>query len=380
VSRHFQQPDSVSKRDYYEILGVGREADDQAIKSAYRKMALQHHPDRNPNNKDAEESFKEAAEAYSVLSDPQKRATYDRFGHQGLSSAGGGFDPNAFADFSDILGDFFGFGDLFGGGQRRRNRPQRGEDVRYDLEISFEDAVFGVGAEIQVPTLEQCKRCSGKGAEPGSGSTTCPTCHGRGEVVYQQSFLSVRRTCGSCGGAGQIIRNPCKDCRGQGYRQVQRKLKVNIPAGVDNGTRMRLSQEGHPGANGGPPGDLYVVLKVKEHAFFERQEADLHCTIPVNIAQAALGTEIEVPTLEEAYKLKIPEGTQNGTQFRLRHKGVAVLNGHTRGDLYVHIEVKIPAKLSREQKKLMEQLAETLPVNNLPSEKGLFEKVKDYFL
>jgi molecular chaperone DnaJ len=314
VSRHFQQPDSVSKRDYYEILGVGREADDQAIKSAYRKMALQHHPDRNPNNKDAEESFKEAAEAYSVLSDPQKRATYDRFGHQGLSSAGGGFDPNAFADFSDILGDFFGFGDLCG------------------------------------------------------------------EVVYQQSFLSVRRTCGSCGGAGQIIRNPCKDCRGQGYRQVQRKLKVNIPAGVDNGTRMRLSQEGHPGANGGPPGDLYVVLKVKEHAFFERQEADLHCTIPVNIAQAALGTEIEVPTLEEAYKLKIPEGTQNGTQFRLRHKGVAVLNGHTRGDLYVHIEVKIPAKLSREQKKLMEQLAETLPVNNLPSEKGLFEKVKDYFL
>src|ERR1044072_1281908 len=216
MSRHFE-PESVSKRDYYEVLGVGREADDQAIKAAYRKMALQHHPDRNPNNQAAEESFKEAAEAYSVLSDPNKRATYDRFGHQGLSSAGGGFDPNAFAYFSDILGDFFGFGDLFGGGgQRRRNRAQRGEDVRYDLEIGFEDAMFGVSAEIQVPTLEQCKRCTGKGAEPGSGSTTCPTCHGRGEVVYQQSFLSVRRTCGTCGGTGHLIRNPCKECRGQG--------------------------------------------------------------------------------------------------------------------------------------------------------------------
>jgi molecular chaperone DnaJ len=381
VSAGALRPDQVSKKDYYEVLGLGRDADDQQIKAAYRKMALQHHPDRNPNNTTAEESFKEAAEAYSVLSDPQKRATYDRFGHQGLSSAGGGFDPNAFADFSDILGDFFGFGDLFGGGgQRRRNRPQRGEDVRYDLEISFEDAVFGMTAEIQVPTVEQCGRCSGKGAEPGSGATTCPTCHGRGEVVYQQSFLSVRRTCGTCNGSGHLIRNPCKECRGQGYRQVQRKLKVNIPAGVDNGTRMRLSQEGHPGANGGPPGDLYVVLKVKEHPFFERHEADLHCTIPVNIAQAALGADIEVPTLEEPYRLKIPEGTQSGTQFRLRHKGVAVLNGHTRGDLYVHIDVKVPSKLTRDQKKLLEQLRDTLPVDNQPAEKGLFEKVKDYFL
>ena len=372
----------MSKRDYYEVLGVGREADDQQIKAAYRKLALQHHPDRNPNNKEAEETFKEAAEAYSVLSDAQKRATYDRFGHQGLSSAagGGGFDPNAFADFSDILGDFFGFGDLFGGGQRRRTRAQRGDDVRYDLEISFDDAVFGISAEIQVPTLEQCKRCDGKRAEPGSGSTTCPTCHGRGEMIYQQSFLSVRRTCSTCGGSGQIIRNPCKDCRGQGYRQVQRKLKVNIPAGVDNGTRLRLSHEGQPGVNGGPPGDLYVVLKVAEHAFFERHEADLHCTIPLNIAQAALGAEIEVPTLEEPYKLKVPEGTQSGTQFRIRHKGVPVINTHTRGDLYVHMDVRVPGKLTREQKKLFEQLRETLPVDNQPAEKGLFEKVKDYFL
>jgi molecular chaperone DnaJ len=369
----------VSKRDYYEILGLGREADDQQIKAAYRKLAMQHHPDRNPNNKEAEEQFKEAAEAYSVLSDPQKRAAYDRFGHQGLSAAGG-FDPGAFSDFSDILGNLFNLDDLFGGGQRRRNRAQRGDDVRYDLEISFEDAVFGISAEIQVPTVERCRRCDGKGAEPGSGTTTtCPTCHGRGEVIYQQSFLSIRRACGTCGGVGHLIRNPCKECRGQGYRQVQRKIKVNIPAGVDNGTRLRLSGEGHPGANGGPQGDLYVVLKVKEHPFFERNEADLHCTIPLNIAQAALGADIEVPTLEEPYKLKIPEGTQNGTQFRIRHKGVPIVNSHARGDLYVHIDVRIPAKLTREQKKLLEQLRETLPADNQPAEKGLFEKVKDYF-
>ena len=370
------------KRDYYEILGIRRDADDGQVKSAYRKLALQHHPDRNPDNPDAEEKFKEAAEAYSVLSDAQKRAAYDRYGHAGVQSAAGqGFDPSAFSDFSDILGDFFGFGDLFGGGGRsRRNRAQRGEDLRYDLEIGFEDAVFGMTAEIQAPRMEACDRCRATGAEPGSGSTTCPTCNGRGQILYQQSFLSVRRTCHTCNGSGQIVRNPCRQCHGQGYRQVVRKLKVNIPAGVDDGNRLRLSQEGQPGANGGPSGDLYVVLKVKEHAFFERQGNDLHCTIPVNVGQAALGADIEVPTMEEPYRLKIPEGTQNGAQFRLRHLGVPAVNGGGRGDIYVHIEVKVPSRLTREQRKLFEQLRDTLPVENQPAEKSLLGKVKDYFM
>jgi molecular chaperone DnaJ len=373
----------VSKRDYYEVLGVGREAGEQDIKGAYRKLALKHHPDRNPEDPEAEEKFKEASEAYSVLSDPQKRATYDRFGHSGLQgAAGGGFNPEAFQDFGDILGDFFGFGDLFGsgGGRRRGARPQRGEDVRFDLELSFEEAVAGLQAEIQVPRMETCGRCRGTAAEPGSGPTTCPTCRGRGEVIYQQSFLSVRRTCSTCSGSGQIVRNPCTQCHGRGYQQVQRKLKVSIPAGVDEGTRLRVGSEGQPSPNGGPNGDLYVFLKVKEHPFFERHEQDLHCTIPLNLGQAALGCEIEVPTLDEPHKLKIPEGTQNGAQFRLRHKGIPHLNGGGRGDLYVHIDVKVPTRLTREQRKLLEQLRDTLPADNAPSERGLFEKVKDYFV
>jgi molecular chaperone DnaJ len=373
----------VAKRDYYEVLGLGKDAGDADIKASYRKLALKHHPDRNPDDPQAEERFKEASEAYSVLSDAQKRAAYDRFGFAGLQGASGQPSPEAFADFGDILGDFFGFGDLFGGGGgggRRRTRAQRGEDVRYDLELSFEEAVFGMTADIQVPRLERCDRCAGGGAEPGTSASTCPTCHGRGEVLYQQSFLSIRRTCTTCNGSGHVVRNPCSQCRGHGYRQLQRKLKVTIPAGVDETTRIRLASEGQPGANGGPAGDLYVFLKVREHAFFERREQDLHCSIPVNVAQAALGAEIEVPTLEEPYKVKIPEGTPSGGQIRIRHRGVPNVNGSGRGDLYVHIEVKIPSRLTREQRKLFEQLRDTLPVDNAPSEKGLFEKVKNYFM
>src|SRR5437588_5829137 len=267
---------STIKRDYYEVLGIAKDADDSAIKGAYRKLALQHHPDRNPGSKDSEEKFKEAAEAYSVLSDSQKRAAYDRFGHQGVpTAAGGGFDSTGSPDLSDILETMFGFGasEAFGGGRgQRRNRAHRGDDLRYDLEITFEDSMRGMSADIQVPRMEECTRCKGKGAEPEDGLTTCPVCRGRGEVIFQQSFLQVRRTCSQCGGRGQIIRRPCKECRGEAFLRRERKLKVNIPAGVDTGTQLRLSQEGQPGTNGGPPGDLYVVIRVGEHPIFERNE------------------------------------------------------------------------------------------------------------
>lgn len=374
---------NVTKRDYYEILGVARDSDDQTLKGAYRKLALQFHPDRNPGDHGAEEKFKEAAEAYSVLSDTQKRSAYDRFGHQGVASAaGGGFDGAGFPDLSDILSDVFGFGDVFGGGgsRQRRTRAQRGEDVRYDLEITFEDSMRGLSVDIQVPRHEQCGRCHGKGAEPDDGLVTCPICRGRGEVIYQQAFLSVRRTCSQCGGRGQIIRRPCKECKGEGYLRRERKLKVNIPAGVDNGTQLRLSQEGQPGANSGPPGDLYVVLRVAEHPIFERHESDLHCNVPINPAQAALGATIDILTFDGLQTVKVPEGSQPGDRLRLKGLGVPHVNASGRGDLYIHLHVRIPAKLSREQRKLFEQLRDVLPTENEPSEKGIFDKVKDYFL
>jgi molecular chaperone DnaJ len=373
----------VTKRDYYEVLGVGRDAGLQAIKSAYRKLALEHHPDRNPGNKQSEEHFKEAAEAYSILSDSEKRGVYDRFGHQGLSGGGApqGFDPSTFADFSDIFGDLFGFSDMFGGGGRQRTQAQRGEDLRYDLEIGFEDAFRGMAAEILIPRDDACPRCRGSRAEPGSGQTTCSTCRGRGEVIYQQSFLSVRRPCGQCGGTGKIIRQPCTQCRGQGTVRVERRLKINVPAGVDDGTRMRLSQEGQAGYNGGPPGDLYVVLRVKEHPVFTREGSDFHCILPINVAQAALGCEIEIQTLDGVVEtLTVPEGTQHGAQLRLRGKGAPHLNSSGRGDLYVHVELKVPTKLTKEQRRLLETLFETLPAENQPKQKGLFDKVKDYFV
>lgn len=371
---------SVTKRDYYEVLGVSRDCDEQALKSAYRKLALQHHPDRNPNNPEAEERFKEAAEAYAILSDGQKRASYDRFGHQGVSNgASPGFDDAAFTDFSDILGDLFGFGDVFGNGRGRRQRVQRGEDLRYDLEINFEDVMHGMSADLQVPRLEACTKCQGTGAEPNGGLVGCATCGGRGEVLYQQSFLSIRKTCPTCSGRGQVIRQACSQCKGEGYHRTQKRLKVNIPAGVDTGTRLRLSAEGNPGPPGGQPGDLYVVLKVKDHPIFERRENDLHCTLPINIAQAALGAEIDIETFDGVQKVRIPEGTQSGTMFKLRSIGVPEVNGRSRGDLYVHVDVQVPKKLSRDQRKLFEQLGEILPAENQPHDHSVFEKVKNFF-
>lgn len=374
---------AAAKRDYYEVLGVARGAADAELKSAYRKLALKYHPDRNPGDKEAEERFKEAAEAYGVLSDPDKRRAYDSYGHAGLGGAGAtpDFNPDAFSDFADIFGDFFGFGDLFGGGgARRRTRAQRGDDVRYDLEISFEDSMRGLEESIQVPRLEPCDACHGSGAEAEDGWTTCSVCRGRGEVFYQQGFLSIRKTCGQCGGRGKILRRPCKKCKGEAYLQTTKKLKVKIPAGVDTGMKLRVGGEGQPGSNGGPPGDLYVFLSVQSHPVFERREYDLHCVIPVNIAQAALGTEVHVLTFEGLETLKVPDGIQSGETLRLKNKGVPFVNGGGRGDLIVHIEVKTPRKLNREQRKLLEQLRDVLPAENEPQEKSLLEKLKDYLM
>lgn len=373
----------VTKRDYYEILGVDRGADEQVLKGAYRKLAMKYHPDRNPDNAEAEDRFKEAAEAYGVLTDAQKRAAYDRYGHQGLSgmSSGGAGGSEQYTDLNDIFGDFFG--DFFGGSGRKGaggSRTRRGEDLRYDLEIEFEDAVRGTSVDIQIPKLDLCTRCEGTGAEKEDGLTTCPTCRGRGEQLFQQGFMTIRRTCGTCNGRGQIIRRPCKECKGEGRIRSEKKLKVNIPAGVDTGTQLRLNAEGQASPNGGPNGDLYVVLSVKDHPVFDRQDYDLHCTVPINLAQATLGSEVEIPTFEGVEPVKIPEGTQPGTQLRLKSRGIPRVNASGRGDLFIHIEVHIPGKLTREQRKLFEQLRDTLPPAGEEGDKnGFFGKVKDLF-
>ena len=374
----------VTKRDYYEILGVERSADDSVLKVAYRKLAMKHHPDRNPGDSAAEDLFKEAAEAYGVLTDAQKRAAYDRYGHQGLSSMGGGSSGGGeqYTDLNDIFGDFFG--DFFGGGGRRggggANRTRRGEDLRFDLEIEFEDAVQGTSVDVQIPKLDLCTRCTGTGAEKEDGLVTCPTCRGRGEQLFQQGFMTIKRSCSTCNGRGQIIRRPCKECKGEGRLRSEKKLKVNIPAGVDTGTQLRLTGEGQASPNGGPNGDLYVVLSVKEHPVFDREDYDLHCTVPINLAQATLGTEVEIPTFEGPEPVKIPEGTQPGTQLRLKNRGIPRVNASGRGDLFIHVEVHIPAKLSREQRKIFEQLRDTLPPAGEEGDKhGFFGKVKDLF-
>ncbi|MBI4443438.1 MAG: molecular chaperone DnaJ [Acidobacteria bacterium] len=371
------------KRDYYEVLGVPRNASLEEIKKSYRRLAMQWHPDRNPdNNKESEEKFKEASEAYSVLSDPQKRAGYDRYGHAGIPASGGfgGFDPTIFSEFSDILGDFFGFGDLFGAtGRRRPSRARHGADLRYDLTISFEEAAFGVKTRIKIPRTEACSVCGGNGAKPGTSPVACRHCGGSGAMRYQQGFLSVSRTCGSCSGTGSVVSDPCKSCRGQGRVRVEKTLQMNIPAGVDSESRLRIPGEGEAGVHGGPPGDLYVVLHVQEHSFFEREDHNLICTIPISVTQAALGAKVEVPTLEDMETLQIPEGTQTGARFRIRGKGIPHLNGHGRGDLYVYVRVVTPNNLTKEQRKLLEQLDALSRPDNRPEEKSFTEKVKDLF-
>jgi molecular chaperone DnaJ len=375
----------VAKLDYYEVLGVARSASDGEIKSAYRKLALKYHPDRNPGDHTAEEKFKQAAEAYAVLADADKRSAYDRFGHAAVNQSGGqGFDPSVFTDFGDILGglgDIFGFGDAFGG---RRAGPRRGADLRYDLEIAFEAAAKGTETQIRIPREETCTTCKGSGAAAGSGPETCPQCRGAGQVRYQQGFFTVAKTCGNCRGAGRIISKPCQTCRGNGRTTEQRDLKVKIPAGIATGQRLRLSGEGEHGVQGGPPGDLYIVVIVADHPFFQRHDDDLHCELRLPFTTLALGGTVQVPTLDGEESLHVPDGTPSGTVLKVKHKGLPNVSGRGHGDLFVSVVAAVPKKLSKEQRKAMEELRRVLPADVQQTErdtgdKPFFERVKDIF-
>lgn len=363
----------MAKRDYYEVLGVAKTATEVEIKRAYRTLAIQHHPDKNPGDHTAEDKFKECAEAYAVLSDSEKRASYDRFGH---SAGGAGFDPG-FSNIEDIF-DMFGFGDVFGSrGGGRRTAVQRGSDLRYDLEITLEDAANGKAEKLNIPRLENCTECDGSGAEKGTKAESCITCQGSGQTRYQQGFFSVMRTCPNCSGRGQIIRTPCKKCSGAGRIEKEKTLELKIPAGVETGSRLRVTGEGEAGPNGGPSGDLFVVLHVKDHDVFERQGANLYSAVPVTFAQAALGTDIKVKTLEGEEDLKIPSGTQTGTVFRIKSQGMPALGGRGKGDLFVAVTVITPKTLSKEQRKLLEQLAEVEDSDF--NDESFIEKVRNIF-
>jgi molecular chaperone DnaJ len=371
-----------AKRDYYEVLGIARSANEQEIKSAYRKLAMQHHPDRNPGDPHAEEKFKECTEAYSVLIDGEKRQRYNQFGHAGVNGGGGfsGFDPSAFGDFSDIFGDIFG--DLFGvnmGGGARRGRVQRGGDARADLTLTFEEAAFGKKAQVKVRRYETCDTCRGSGSAGGKGPSVCPTCHGHGQVRFQQSIFSIARTCPTCQGAGRVISDPCTKCKGESRVMREHTVDVTVPPGVEDGTRIRYQEQGDSGPMGAPAGDLYVVLSVKQHPFFEREGKNLYCSVPISFSQAALGDEIVIPTLEGEHKLKVPEGTQSGTTFRLRGKGLPGLQTSGKGDLYVRVRVQTPGKLTKRQRELLEELKGASTVDNKPEPGSLFDKVKEIF-
>ena len=371
----------MSKRDFYEILGVSQSADDKEIKKAYRRLAMKHHPDRNPDDAAAEEKFKEATEAYEVLSDGQKKAAYDQYGHAGVDqNAGGGGGSGNFGDiFGDVFGDIFGGG----GGGGGRSRSARGADLRYTLELDLEDAVKGKTVKIRVPTQVTCNPCSGSGAAKGSKPETCGTCHGQGQVRMQQGFFSVQQTCPHCRGQGKTISNPCKSCHGTGVQEEQKTLSVKVPPGVDTGDRIRLAGEGEAGAQGGPSGDLYVQVSVKEHAIFVRDGKNLYCDVPITLVDATLGGEMEVPTLDGRVKLKIPAETQTGKLFRLRGKGVAPVRGGAAGDLMCRVIAETPINLNKKQKELLQELQDSLDVDgskkHAPQKHSWFEGVKSFF-
>ncbi|MFT4465212.1 MAG: molecular chaperone DnaJ [Sodalis sp. (in: enterobacteria)] len=373
----------MAKSDYYEILGVSRDAEEREIKKAYKRLAMKFHPDRNPGNAEAEAKFKEIKEAYEVLTDAQKRAAYDQYGHAAFEQGGmggGGFGGGAGgADFSDIFGDVFG--DIFGGG--RRQRASRGADLRYNMELSLEEAVRGVTREIRIPTLEECDVCHGSGAKPGTSAVTCPTCHGQGQVQMRQGFFAVQQTCPTCQGQGKIIKDPCTKCHGHGRVEKSKTLSVKIPAGVDTGDRIRLTGEGEAGEHGAAAGDLYVQVQVRKHPIFEREENNLYCEVPINFAMAALGGEIEVPTLDGRVKLKVPAETQTGKLFRMRGKGVKSVRGGSQGDLLCRVVVETPVKLNERQKQLLRELEESFGGpsgdQNSPRSKSFLDGVKKFF-
>ncbi|SFL32190.1 molecular chaperone DnaJ [Pelosinus propionicus] len=375
----------MSKRDYYEVLGVNKGASDDEIKKAFRKMARKYHPDVNRDKtKEAEEQFKEVNEAYEVLSNSERRAQYDQFGHAAFDGNGGGgfggFGGGSSGGFNDIFDMFFGGQSGFGG---RQPGPEKGSDLRYDMEITFEQAAFGVEMEIQIPRTEDCQKCSGSGAAPGTHAETCSQCKGTGQIQVAQNTPFGRmvntRTCDRCRGEGKIVQTPCKECHGQGKTRVKRKIKVKIPAGVDNGSRLRVSHEGEAGMRGGPPGDLYVYIFVKSHKLFTREGSEVICEVPISFVQATLGDEIEVPTLDGKVKLKVTEGTQSGTIFRLREKGIPHLRGNGRGDQHVRVKVLTPQKLNEKQRELLQEFAKASGENINPEQKNFFKKVKDVF-
>ncbi|MBW2389047.1 MAG: molecular chaperone DnaJ [Deltaproteobacteria bacterium] len=375
----------MSKRDYYEVLGVTKQIGEAELKKAYRKLAMEHHPDRNPDNPAAEEKFKELSEAYAVLSDPQKRSTYDQFGHAGLAGAGGAPDFGDLGGFADIFGDLFG--DIFGGGRGGRGRGQRGADLRYNLEIDMDDVVNGTEPRLEIPKMKACETCEGSGARPGTSASTCGRCNGRGQLVFQQGFFRVNRPCDACGGAGEVIKDHCRDCRGAGRVETMQTIQVKVPPGVEDGSRLRLSHEGEAGIAGGGPGDLYVVISVRRHPLFERDGTDLHCEVPVPFVTAALGGEIEVPTLEGKVTTTIPEGTQSGKVLRLRGKGLPPLEPRLsveqlkkmRGNFYARIFVEVPSKLNERQRELLEQFAAESGTEVSPATSGFLDKLKDFF-